>query len=174
MDYKDLILLQGALYSTTSDRSYNVLCDLNNDGKVDSSDQAIFAAALGSLKSDPAKGGAPSANWNAACDFNGDGVVDYKDQEILQGKAGTTPASINWNPLYDLNGDGLVSAYNFHGAGAPTNADKLTDGYLLFTALGTRAASANWNPLADLNGDGVVDNNDLLMLRANFGKAGKN
>ena len=49
--------------------------DINEDGKVDSSDLMIFAQAFGSEEGDP--------NWNEKCDFNGDGKVDTEDLLLL-------------------------------------------------------------------------------------------
>ena len=49
--------------------------DIDEDGKVDSSDLIIFAQAFGSQEGDP--------NWDEKCDLNGDGKVDTEDLLLL-------------------------------------------------------------------------------------------
>ena len=49
--------------------------DIDEDGKVDSSDLIILAQAFGSQEGDP--------NWDEKCDLNGDGKVDTEDLLLL-------------------------------------------------------------------------------------------
>jgi hypothetical protein len=60
----------------------SLLGDLNNDGKIDYRDLAIFASSYGTTQG--------QSGFNKAADLNNDGKIDYKDLAILGGNYGKT------------------------------------------------------------------------------------
>ena len=122
--------------------------DLNQDGVVDSDDQASFCAAIGSAKGDPA--------FDAAADLNDDDVIDEIDQqlfnEILPPCAGDVVSSATFQPPADGVTDAADLAFLLGAWGAqPSCAD--------FVASRTFAPPP----------DGVVDAADLAFLLGAWG-----
>jgi len=80
ISFEDIGPFSGAYGSVVEDYMY---VDIDGDGCVDATDQAILTAAFGATITDAA--------YDAAADLNDDGVVDSNDQSILDVHMGTCP-----------------------------------------------------------------------------------
>ena len=125
-----------------------LLADLNNDGAVDSSDRALFCAAIGSSEGE--------TQFIAAADLNADGTIDHLDlaqlNKLVAPCGGDLVSSATFQPPADGVTDAADLAYLLGAwGGAPSCAD--------FVSSRTFAAPP----------DGMVDAADLAYLLGAWG-----
>lgn len=183
----DLLLLTGG--GTTALEG-----DLNRDGSVDGTDQAMlkanFGATMGARTIGDVNGDDVVDNSDvlavltvmytsapSPCEINGDGIVDDVDLGIVQARLGMLSGV---ELMGDLDGDDVVDSRDVDLADAAQGttlerADLNNDGIVsepdaLTVGVGFDTIAGNWLS-GDIDGNWVVDAVDLALLTATFSGA---
>ncbi len=106
VDINDYNLFQIVLNSKVGDAQYVTVADLNNDGKIDSADNAIFVANY----ANSAKMAASSTTTPILGDINEDGVVDINDYNLFQVVLNSRVGDARYIASADLNNDGKIDS----------------------------------------------------------------
>jgi len=125
--------------------------DVNGDGVVNFDDYVLFFENLGRTGC----GGGPDTTWCSGSDFDEDGDVDVNDNSVLMSNFGGFGEG-------DLNEDGAVDILDF--SVLRENLGRTDCGGELDTT---------WCSGADLDEDGSVDGDDYSVLLGNFGGSGE-